>query len=190
VNNGFIWLHGNYAPDVNNTWAALVGPGVKSEGVNHETWADHADLRPTLMTLLCLKDNYTHAGRAVIEDLDSSVLPDSARDARDVLVNLGRTFKRINAPVGAFGRDAISVSTTAIKGDAATYSSLEDQLQNLVTRRDELANSIEAQLDRVPGCSGFAADDASGNLERLNARGREILQDMRRLAGQPDDSGD
>jgi hypothetical protein len=185
LSNGFIWLHGNFAPDVNNTWAALVGPGVKSEGVNHETWADHADLRPTLMTLLCLKDTYTHAGRALVEDLDSSVLPDSAREVRDGLVSLGRTFKRLNAPVGVFGRDAISVSTTAIKGDAATYSSLEDQLQNLVTRRDDLAGSIEAQLDKVPGCSGFSAADGD-TLGQLNARGQAILQDMQQLAGQQD----
>jgi hypothetical protein len=190
LSNGFIWLHGNYEPAINNTWAALVGPGVTNAGVDHHTWADHADLRPTMMSLLCLKDNYTHEGRALVENLNRSVLPDSVQESRGAVIALGRTFKQLNAPVGLFGRDAIQVSTTAIKGDSATYTSLENQLQNLVTERDATAAAIEAQLDKLPGCSGFAAatseDGDSGSaatLERLNEQGRNVLEKMRRLAG-------
>jgi hypothetical protein len=148
------------------------------------------------MTLLCLKDNYTHEGRALLEDLNRSAMPESVRDARGAVISLGRTFKQLNAPVGQFGADAISVSTRAIKGDASTYSSLEGQLQTLVTRRDALAADIEAQLDTIPGCGGFATTQveeerrgsSADSLEQLNARARQILQDMRRLAGgRPDD---
>jgi hypothetical protein len=197
LNNGFIWIHGNYAPDVNNTWAALVGPGVLKKGVDRETFADHSDLRPTMMTLLCLKDNYTHEGRALLEDLSSSALSDSAHDVRGSLIGLGETFKQLNAPVGLFGRDAIQVSTTAIKGNASTYTSLESQLQTLVNQRDALSSSIEAQLDQVPGCGGSsdaagparaAADrerEANNNrntLERLNDRAQALIEQMQRLA--------
>ncbi len=198
LNNAFIWLHGNYAADTNNTWAAIVGPGVKNASVDSRTWADHADLRPTMFSLLCLKDNYTHAGRALVEDLNASALPDSVQDARGAVTALGRTFKQLNAPVGLFGRDAIQVSTTAIKSDAAGYTALESQLQNLVTERDTLAGSIEAQLDKIPGCGGFAANSGEddrgsstvGSLQRLNAQGHALLNKMRRLAGESDSGGD
>jgi len=197
LSNAFIWLHGNFAADVNNTWAALVGPGVKNTRVDSRTWADHADLRPTMMSLLCLKDNYTHAGRTLVEDLNASALPESVRDVRGAVTALGRTFKQLNAPVGQFGRNAIHVSTTAIKSDAAGYAALESQLQNLVTERDALAASIEAQLDKLPGCGGLATsggdDDhrssTAATLQRLNAQGHSLLNKMRRLAGDSDADG-
>jgi hypothetical protein len=196
LNNSFIWIHGDFGADINNTWAAIVGPGVLNKGVDHGTWADHTDLRPTMMALLCLKDNYTHEGRALVEDLKNTALPDSAQDLRGELTELGRTFKQLNAPVGVFGSDAIHVSTTAIKGDAGTYTLLEAQLGSLVTERDALAKSVEAQLDKVPGCTGFGSsseddrDSTKGALEQLNDRGQEILRDMRRLASEHDAEDD
>jgi hypothetical protein len=189
TSNGFIWLHGNFEPDTNNTWAALVGPGVRASGVNRAIWADHTDLRPTLMTLLCLHDDYTHEGRALVEGLDNSALPDSAQDVRGPVAELGRTFKQINAPVGEFGRDAIHVSTAAISShDPGEYASLEAQLQALVTRRNALASDIEAQLNKIPGCSGFTANAQA--LDRLNDRGQELLEDMRHLAARHGDEDD
>ena len=197
LSNAFIWLHGNYSADINNTWAAIVGPGVRNAGVDSRTWADHADLRPTMLSLVCLKDNYAHEGRALVEDLTASSLPDSVQDARGAVTALGRTFKQLNAPVGLFGRDAIQVSTTAIRSDAPGYAALEAQLQNLVTERDTLAVSIEAELDKIPGCAGFAAskgDDDHRNstvasLQRLNAHGHALLNKMRRLAGESESDG-
>ena len=89
-----------------------------------------------------------------------------------------------------FGRDAIHVSTAAIKSDdPGTYASLEDRLQNLVTRRDVLAGQMLAQLDKIPGCGGLpavhgedeGATSIAGRLDRLNQRGELLLDDMRRL---------
>jgi hypothetical protein len=130
--------------------------GNQSSGCNRAIWADHTDLRPTLMTLLCLSDNYTHEGRALVEGLNNSALPNGARDVREQVAELGRTFKQINAPVGEFGRDATHVSTEAISSrDPGEYASLEAQLQALVTRRNALASDIEPQLDTIPGCGRF-----------------------------------
>jgi hypothetical protein len=182
-------MHGNFEPDTNNTWAALVGPGVRASGVNHAIWADHTDLRPTLMTLLCLSDNYTHEGRALVEGLDNSALPDGVQDIRGPVAELGRTFKQISAPVGEFGRDAIHVSTAAISShEPGEYASLEAQLQALVTRRNALAGDIQAQLDKIPGCGRFTTNEQT--LERLNDRGQELLEDMRHLAGGHHDDDD
>ena len=34
VNNGFAWDHGYYAPEIDNTWLGIVGPGVANKGVD------------------------------------------------------------------------------------------------------------------------------------------------------------
>jgi hypothetical protein len=56
-NGGFAWNHGGVAPEINNTWLGLVGPGVKVKGVDEDVWSDHADVRPTMLVLLGLQDD-------------------------------------------------------------------------------------------------------------------------------------
>ena len=193
LSNSFIWLHGNFAPDINNTWAAIAGPGVVHRGVDAATFADHADLRPTMMTLLCLQDGYVHEGRAVLEDLKSSALPGSASENRGDLTALGRTFKQLNAPVGAFGKAAIAISTAAIEGNDGNYAALEHHLSGLVGQRDALVSQMETVLDKIPGCSGSTSTDdrtarnegddhGSPNIQQLNQRGRELLEEIQELA--------
>jgi hypothetical protein len=190
LSNGFIWLHGNFSPDIVNTWAAIVGPGVVNAGVDSRTWADHADLRPTLMTLLCLKDSYTHQGRVLMEDLKDSALPDSVASKRDALAPLLRTFKRLNAPVGQFGRAAIQMSTTAIKSDDSTYATIEAKLDRLVGKRDALVATMQSELDKIPGCEGFTTETA-GTFHQLTASGRELMFWVQQARGtdNPDDDG-
>jgi hypothetical protein len=183
LSNGFIWLHGDFAQDIDHTWAALVGPGVRKAGVSN-TWADHADLRPTIMTLLCLQDSYVHEGRALIEDLDRSALPGSVAENREDVAQLMRVFKQINAPVGQFGRGAIRLSTQAIRGDDATYSRTENTLSRLVTQRDALAATILAQIDTIPGCGGFNARDS--RIDRETQQARNLLDRMQDALGHDD----
>jgi len=49
---------------INTTWLGLVGPGVKHLGVTGKAWSDHTDIRPTMMALLGLTDDYTYDGVA------------------------------------------------------------------------------------------------------------------------------
>jgi hypothetical protein len=182
LSNGFIWLHGNFAPDIVNTWAGIVSPGLVNARVDSRTWADHADLRPTMMTLLCLKDSYPYEGRALVEDIKNSALPRSVTRNREDLVSLARTFKQLNAPVGQFGTAAIQLSTRAIKGDASTYARIESRLDSLVTRRDTLVASMQAELGKIPGCSGFTDRDTDDKLERLTERGRDLLEQIQSAA--------
>ena len=55
------------SPDINTTWLGMVGPGVQQLGVDSNVWSDHTDIRPTMMTLLGLKDDYSHDGRVLAE---------------------------------------------------------------------------------------------------------------------------
>ncbi|MBV9582357.1 MAG: hypothetical protein JO057_27545 [Chloroflexi bacterium] len=156
LDNGFIWLHGDYAPDIDRTWASFVGPGVEHLGRVDSIWTDHTDVRPTMMTLICLKDSYSYEGRAVLEAIQPSALPPSVAARRDDLISLGQEYKQINAPVGAFGAAAIDLSTFAIRSDDATYSRLESVLRGAVAERDQLASQMQAELGKVPGCGGLA----------------------------------
>ena len=82
INNGFAYDHGYYSPNINVTWAAFTGPGVAIRGVDGPqpsegnqpqdpnstntvpeaskvgTWIEEADIRPTLLHLVGLSDDY------------------------------------------------------------------------------------------------------------------------------------
>ena len=184
ISNGFIWLHGDFAEDINHTWAAMVGPGVRHAGVDSSTWADHADLRPTIMTLVCLKDSYAYEGRALLEDIQPSALPHSVAQRRSELIELGRLYKRINAPVGDFGKAIISLNTLAIRSNDAAYHQLEGVIQSATTQRDTVAEQLQADLGQIPGCGGLSrsADGgvrgrAESLLAQLHARNQDQNQD-------------
>ncbi len=72
---GDAWNHGDVAPEINTTWLAMVGPGVVNSGIDNSTWSSHADINPTMMALLGLKDDYTPDGRVLNEIIDPGALP-------------------------------------------------------------------------------------------------------------------
>jgi arylsulfatase A-like enzyme len=76
---GFAWNHGDFAPDINRTWLGLAGPGIQKLGITDQIWSDHTDIRPTMLTLLGLRDDYTHDGRALFELANPTALPQALR---------------------------------------------------------------------------------------------------------------
>lgn len=155
----------------------MVGPGVRNAGVDSSTWADHADLRPTMMTLLCLKDAYAYEGRALLEDLNASALPRSVRERRSDLIELGQLYKQLNAPVGDFGRAVIRLNTLGIRSDnPETYARVEDVIQSVTAQRDEIAGRMQGVLGQIPGCGGLAERTERGELR---GSARELLSRMR-----------
>jgi len=52
VNPGFAWNHGDFQSEIGNTWVGIAGPGVQSRGIDAQTWTDHTNLRPTILTLV------------------------------------------------------------------------------------------------------------------------------------------
>lgn len=147
----YAWLHGNIQPDISTTWLGLVGPGVKHVGVDSSTWSDHANIRPTMMALLGLKDDYAHDGRVLYEDIDPAALSASTQSQRDTLLGLGRVYEQLNAPVGQFSLATLQLSTTGLKSGNSTsdakYTSTENLLLNLGTQRDALAGHIASMLE-------------------------------------------
>jgi hypothetical protein len=146
----FAWNHGDVASDIDTTWLGLVGPGIRHLGVDHNVWSDHTDTRPTMLALLGMHDDYAHQGRALIEVMDDKVLPPAIRSHRDAFLALARTYKQINAPVGALGLATLRASTKALASSSpndGTYTAIENTLAQLTTARDSLENQMESQLE-------------------------------------------
>jgi hypothetical protein len=175
------------SPDINTTWLGLVGPGVKNLGIDSTTWADHTDIRPTMMTLLGLKDDYAPDGRALVEDLNASALPASLQASQDTFLSLAKVYKQLNAPVGQFGLDTLRVATVAAESNApgdAVYRQLDAQLQQLGQRRDSVATRMIAALEGAE-FNGRAIDPAQA--QALITQGNALLTqaDAMAAAAQP-----
>src|SRR5205823_4063262 len=63
----FAWSHGDVQPEIATNWLGLVGPGVKKQGIDSQTWTDHTNVRSTTLVLAGLRDDYVNDGRALIE---------------------------------------------------------------------------------------------------------------------------
>lgn len=155
---GFAWDHGDVQPEITNTWLSMVGPGIDDEGVDRKTFSDHTDVRPTLLTLVGLKDDYSHDGRALVEKFEGWAEPTAVKRS-DNFVGLARALKQITAPVGPLGLASLHASTVAMEsgsaGDDSKYTSIENQLASFTTQRDALVAQIlplleAAELDGTP----------------------------------------
>ncbi len=146
-NPGFAWNHGDVQKDITTTWLGMVGPGVKQQGVDRQTWSDHTDIRPTILSLVGLTDDYSHDGRVLAEDMRSNALPSGVRRNPLAFTLLAQAYKQLNAPVGQFGRATLATSNKAITGDDRTYNRLENRLASLGDQRDALAAQIIQKLE-------------------------------------------
>ena len=152
ASQSFAWNHGDIQDEIASTWIGLVGPGVENNGVDHTTWSDHTDLRPTILDLVGLKDDYTHDGRLLTEDLTGFAIPQTVKKTGSY-VKLAQIYKQLNASFGAFDMDTLKASTKALasgsSSDDSTYTSLEGKIESLTTQRDALASQIKTKLDDV-----------------------------------------
>ena len=174
LNAGFSWNHGYYAPEIDTTWAGLVGPGVSHNGLDGPdptagpnssgmaasgnttvtqasatgTWVDHTDLRPTLLALVGLKDDYVSDGRVVTEILTNTATPPAASDPR--FVQLATCYKQLNSSVGRFGTDVVVADTAALKtgttSNDSSYQGFVSNLQQLGASRDTHAAQMKQEL--------------------------------------------
>ena len=179
---GFAWNHGDVTPDISTTWLGMVGPGVKHQGVGHSLWSDHTDVRPTVLALAGLHDDYRHDGRVLFEDLEGYAIAPTLRESNGLTKQLADVYKQINAPVGQLGLASLLASTRALESDDpndATYTSLETQLIALTSDRDGLASQMIGVLE------GAAFDKKPIDkdvVKQLIAAGQALLKRAAALA--------
>ena len=204
IDSQYAWNHGYYAPEVNNTWLGLVGPGVKNLGidgsgpgdgpssaydanagtktdpqvVNPGTWADQADVRPTLMALTGLKDDYVEDGRVLTEDLTVS----PGKTGQGQFQQLAVCYKQLNSSVGEFGTDVLLADTAAMKSGSAqddtAYEKLLSKLKSLGSDRDTLATQIKNELfdAEFNGTTVRAGGELVNNCQSLIQQGDALAQ--------------
>ena len=107
---------------------------------------DETDIRPTLMYLTGLRDDYEHDGRVITQ-----VLADPNRALSDPAVTtLGECYKQLNSSVGQFGAATLQASTNAVDSTSAgdeTYIHTNQALTALDKVRDALAGKIKGELE-------------------------------------------
>src|SRR6266581_3935585 len=169
----FAYDHGDYAAEINTNFFGIAGPGVRNLGVDGTaaadgpnsagpdsgqvtvpgsgttgTWIDETDIRPTMIYLTGLRDDYEHDGRVISQVLTD---PNSALSQPGV-AQLGACYKQLNSSVGEFGTDTLIASTAAIESNSAgdtTYQHADHVLSTLEGARDHLTASIKGELEAV-----------------------------------------
>ncbi len=144
----FAWNHGGIQPEIANTWIGWVGPGIEKKGGTDKVWTDHTDVRPTILALLGLKDDYVSDGRVDTEFIKGDALPKSLKGGK--VEELGQAWKEINAPFGPFAAATLTASTGALAShtfDDGTYTKTENAIQDLTAERDTLASKIRLALN-------------------------------------------
>jgi hypothetical protein len=184
---GYAWDHGDYAAEIDTNYVGFVGPGVKSLGLDGPAanagttssgpdsglitvaedhfpgpWVDETDIRPTIMYLTGLRDDYEHDGRVITQILTD---PNSALRAPGVTA-LGECYKQLNSSVGTFAADTLTASTNAIESNStgdSVYLSVDSQLKGLEYARDHVAGQIKGDLEAA-AFAGRHVHDVSGLL--------------------------
>ena len=161
----------------------MAGPGVDHLGITSQVWSDHTDIRPTILSLVGLKDSYAPDGRVLGEFLENRGNPNGVD-----LSELGSVYKQINAPFGELSFDVLSASTRALASgsstDDSTYNSISDRIAALTTDRDALAGQMRDVLDQAE----FGGQQPTQQqVDDLTWQGRTMLMRARELgaAGSP-----
>jgi hypothetical protein len=183
TNQSFAWNHGDIQDEIASTWVGYVGPGVRNLG-SSDVWTDHTDVRPTMLSLLGLVDDYRPDGRVVFEILNDAAVPDSLRADRATLTKLAHVYKQITATFGDFDMTTLQISTIALASDSPndqTYLHLSDKLATIGAKRDALALQMSTMLTAAAfGGQPINHAQASG----LIGKGQGLLDQVHQLAAE------
>jgi hypothetical protein len=130
IDNTEVWVHGNVAPEINGTWLGIVGPGVKKSGIADTVWSDHTDIRPTMLALLGLTDDYEHQGRVISEFIEEQAQAASGPPVRTFARAAGRRLQAAQRSRGparardvarddASGRQRLALRRPRVRGNDA-----------------------------------------------------------------------
>jgi hypothetical protein len=168
VNPRYAWNHGYYSPNIDITWAGIAGPGAANRGVDgpgpaagnetqdpnstktvpeastRGTWVEEVDLRPTLLHLLGLRDDYLSDGAPI-----AAALRHPGRGIAE-LCRFTDVYHQLNSSDGNFATDTLIADTHALAGGSSggdnTYRRTIGQLRRLDDQRDALADAMKHTL--------------------------------------------
>jgi hypothetical protein len=199
--SNFAYDHGYYSPNIDVTWVGFAGPGVANHHVDgpqpadgnqaHDpeanntvpeastvgTWVEETDIRPTMLHLLGLTDDYLSDGHVITQALSS--VPDALAATAD----LAKGYDQINSSVGQFATDTLIADSKALASGSASddsaYAAEQETLQELAADRDQFAAKIKQTLaDAAAGTMPNRGEIQSG-LSHV----KELLKRAQTLAG-------
>jgi hypothetical protein len=127
-----------------------------------------------------LKDDYSHEGRALVEEFKGWAQPASVKHGGN-FVPLAQALKQITSPVGPLGLASLHASTVAMEGgnstDDSAYAGIENQLSSFTAERDALVAQMlplleAAEHDGTPipdGTANTLIHQAADLLSRVQA---------------------
>jgi hypothetical protein len=159
----------------------MVGPGVNQTGIDDTTWSDHTDIRPTILTLVGLQDDYSHDGRVLVEELSGYAQPSAVKNS-DSFIDLAQIYKQLDGCVGQFGLATLSASTRALQSGSpsndSTYTTLENKLMSFGSQRDALAAQMIALLE---GAEFNGQPFSDSQAQSLISQGQALLDQVNNL---------
>ena len=200
INNGFAYDHGYYSPNIDVTWAAIAGRGVAVNGIDGPTpaegnqasdpeanntvpqastkgtWVEEADIRPTMLNLLGLSDDYQSDGHVITQALAVVPAPLAAT------AELAAGYDQINSGVGQFATDTLIADSKALasgsSSDDTAYAAEQATLLQLADDRDTAAQQMKNTLSAA--AAGRMPNH--GQVTSGLAHVRELLRRASRLA--------
>jgi hypothetical protein len=199
INSSFAYDHGYYSPNIDVTWVAMAGPGVAHRGVDGPapadgnqpndpeslhtvpeasgvgTWVEEADIRPTMLYLTNLRDDYQTDGQVINAALAN---PNSTLSQ---LGELSSLYQQINSSVGEFATNTLIADSRALASGSSTddsrYATEQTTLAGLADHRDKVATLMKATLARA--ALGMAP--GRGELQSELSQGRALLRQSEEL---------
>jgi hypothetical protein len=197
----FAYDHGYYSPNIDVTWVAFVGPGVVNHGIDGPepadgnqpndpestntvpeastvgTWVEEASIRPTMLYLLGLSDDYQNDGHVITQALTWVTAPLA------LTAELAAGYDQINSSVGQFATDTLIADTKALASGSGTddiaFIAEQTALKELADDRDATAAKIKVLL--ADAAAGQAPQN-HGALVSSMAHVKELLKRARNLA--------
>jgi hypothetical protein len=159
--SGFAWNHGDIQQEIGNTWVGMVGPRIATHGIDSTTWTDHTNLRPTILSLVGLKDDYADDGHVLVQALDHHALPTGLSGSK--IADLESAYEQLDASFGEYSADTLRASTKALEGSDSDYSTFTADMANLEPQREDLAKTIRNALFDAAFNGGTISDAQATN---------------------------
>jgi len=171
ANSGFAWNHGDVQQEIGNTWVGIVGPGVARNGIDSTTWTDHTNVRPTILTLLGLQDDYIDDGHPITQALTKKALPSTLSGSW--IPQLEDAYEQVNASFGQFALATLKGATDAVESTTTNdqeYTQTDATIASLTSQRDALADQIKGAFhDAVYGNQPITQSQAQSWIDQANS---------------------
>jgi hypothetical protein len=201
INNQYAYNHGYYSPNIDITWVGIAGKGVAVHGLDGPdpahgnqpsdpeatktvpqasqvgTWVEETDIRPTMLYLAGLTDDYQSDGHVITQAL-ASVPP-----ALSATADLAAGYDQIQSSVGQLATDTLIADSEALasgsSSDDSAYATEQTALQTLADDRDTAAAKIKKVLSDAAAGHAASHGQVTSGLSLVT----ELLRRAHALAG-------